>query len=345
VRDKERYRLWCAQELDIPVFAQDWWLDAVCAEANWDVILIDDGGEIVAAMPYCLKRRGLFSIVSMPPFTQTLGPYIKYPERLNHAQRLSWDKKVLNRIIDELPKCDHILIKCHHRIVNWLPFYWRGFGQITSYTYIIPNISEPDRVLAGFDEAKRSDVKRAAKRVTVQLDMSPDAFYSHHANSLRKQGQQILYSYDAFRRIHDAARFRNAGRIFYAIDEVGNVHSALFVVWGRESAYHLVTTLDPEFRSSGSMSLLVFEGIREVSRYTKRYDFEGSMIEGVEASYRRFGAVQTPYFRITKTPSRILRLRKAAIDVLRNDKTLANATFFFDKKLTPRIRNRSSGRG
>ena len=41
------------------------------------------------------------------------------------------------------------------------------------------------------------------------------------------------------------------------------------------------------------------------------YDFEGSMIEGVEESFRHFGAAQTPYFTIRKTYTKNPLLRAA----------------------------------
>jgi len=38
--DKELYREFCKVEDNIPIFSKDWWMDAVCGEDKWDVILI-----------------------------------------------------------------------------------------------------------------------------------------------------------------------------------------------------------------------------------------------------------------------------------------------------------------
>jgi hypothetical protein len=56
-------------------------------------------------------------------------------------------------------------------------------------------------------------------------------------------------------------------------------------------------------------TFLVWEAIRLSSGVTRRFDFDGSMLEGVEHFIRRFGAVQKPYFSITHTPSRFLRVK------------------------------------
>ena len=42
--DKDSYRELCRLEPSISVFMQAFWMDAVCGEANWDVLLHRDGG-------------------------------------------------------------------------------------------------------------------------------------------------------------------------------------------------------------------------------------------------------------------------------------------------------------
>lgn len=332
---KDQYRKWCAEQADMPVFAMDWWLDAACGEENWNVILVEERNTIVASLPYYLKKRGPFTLISPPPLMPTLGPYLTYPSGLDHSDRLSYEKKIMREMIHKLPRADHIRIRCSRMITNWLPFYWAGFSQMTAYSYAIPDISDEKHVLANFGAAKRGDIKKASKVMDVSFDLPPEDFYEHHRQSLKKQGQEIVYSFDVFKRVHDAAVSRNAARIIQARDRDGNLHAALFAVWAKESAYHLLNTIDPVHRASGSVSLLMLEMIRYASKFTNRFDFEGSMIEGVEASYRKFGSVQTPYFILSKTPSRILRLRQAAIDILRANGTPAGALFLFGRRLTP----------
>jgi len=68
---------------------------------------------------------------------------------------------------------------------------------------------------------------------------------------------------------------------------------------------------DSELRNSGATSLCMWEAIKHAATVTKRFDFEVSMIEPIERFFRAFGAILMPYFRITKTPSRLLRARQA----------------------------------
>ena len=73
-----------------------------------------------------------------------------------------------------------------------------------------------------------------------------------------------------------------------------------FIAWQESSAYYLAGGGDPELRASGAHSLILWEGIRFTAQYTDLFDFEGSMIPGVERFFREFGAIQTPFFTITK---------------------------------------------
>ncbi len=104
-RTKNMFPALFAQK-DIPVFSKDWWLDCVCGQDNWDVVLVEKGGQIIASMPYPTFRRALFNVITMPPLTQILGPFIKYPQNQKLTNKLSYEKSVLNSLIEQLPSFD-----------------------------------------------------------------------------------------------------------------------------------------------------------------------------------------------------------------------------------------------
>ena len=39
--NRERYAAWCEQIGNVPLMMQPWWLEAVCAGKEWDVILVE----------------------------------------------------------------------------------------------------------------------------------------------------------------------------------------------------------------------------------------------------------------------------------------------------------------
>jgi hypothetical protein len=93
---------------------------------------------------------------------------------------------------------------------------------------------------------------------------------------------------------------------------------------------------DPNLRKSGAGILLIYESIK----FTKEvlglncYDFEGSMIESVEEVRRSCGGVQTPYFSVSKTNSRLLKCWQALECLSRRSKLMCAAQLFsLDKVL------------
>lgn len=319
---KEKYIVFCGREKEIPVFSQAWWLDAVCGEENWDVILIEKGEEIVASFPYCITREKFGLIyIGMPVLTQKLGPYIRYPKGQKSASRLSYEKEIMQEIIMRLPCYDFFSVNFDYKYTNWLPFYWKGFHQTTRYTYVIDDISDTEAVFNNFEHSKRKNIKKANKEVEVLYDLSAADFYNNHKMTLQKQGEVISYSYDIFKRLYDGAYKNDQGRVIYCKDADGNIHAALFVVWDAYSAYDLISTIDPAFRNSGAATLLVFEMIKYLAGKVGVFDFEGSMIEGVEESFRKFGTIQKPYFCISKANSRkykLIHVIKEFVNAARN---------------------------
>lgn len=60
---------------------------------------------------------------------------------------------------------------------------------------------------------------------------------------------------------------------------------------------------DPDLRNSGATSLCMWHAMQFAATVTKRFDFEGSLIESIERFFRSFGAEQRPCFSITKSTS------------------------------------------
>lgn len=296
LKNKEKFKVLCSKEKSIPIFSQAWWLDAVCGSNNWDAVLVEKGEDIQAALPYYMPKPGF---IRLPPLTQNMGVWYRTANGKVYKQ-LSREKELANKLIDALPSFHYFRQSFHYSIVNWQAFYWRGFKQTTRYTYVIPDIRDLDAVVANFSHAKRKNIKKAEKRVSVHFDLDKQSFYDNHILTLGKQGSQIQYSRELFYRIYDAAYKNNKGRTIYAIDSDDNLHGALFVIWDSMSAYDLISTIDPDFRDSGAATLLIREIIRYVSQYVRVFDFEGSMIEPVANSFRQFGTIAMPYSQIWK---------------------------------------------
>lgn len=293
------------------LFFQPWWLETV-SPRHWGYAVAKRGDDICAVLPYVYKKRlRKYLLLEMPLLTPYLGPWLKMPNKKYIAKGVEEEKKILYELIAKLPSYASFLHYFHYSISNWLPFYWKNFNQSTVYTYILDNIIDHDKIFANFSHAKRKNIKRAMQLVEVRCDLPSQDFYSHLSYTLSQKGKRVQYSFDFFDRFYNACYLNNSGKVFYAIDEKKKIHSVIFIVWDQKSAYYLISSIDPEFTNSGSVSLLVFEAIKYCSSKTLKFDFCGSMNETIERSSREFGGKQTPYFCITKVDSNLVKIYRA----------------------------------
>lgn len=296
---KEKYIQLCETEKSIPVFSQPWWLDTVCGRDNWDVVLEEKAGTIRGSLPYVVRKKWGFKALLCPKLTQTLGIWMA-PSTAKYAKRLGQEKEIMTNLVAQLPK-HHVFIQSfHHSFENWLPLFWLGFEQVTKYTYVIEDLSNLDNVFQETNANIRTDIRKAEKILTIRDDLSIEEFYRVVSLTYQRQDMNVTYSLELLKRVVEAALARDSGKMIFAVDETGRTHAVLFMVWDQTSAYYMIGGADPELRNSGAGSLNVWKAIQFASTVTQSFDFEGSMVEGIERFFRGFGARQKPYFRISK---------------------------------------------
>ena len=293
---------------DRTVFTEPWWLDAV-APGAWGEVVVDRGGRAAARMPWVkAKRRGMTLLVT-PPLTKTLGPWIR-PEPGRTTSRLEREKDLMNELIDGLPRCDYFEQNFHPSVTNWLPFHWRGFEAAARCTYVLPDLADLDAVWSGTRQNVRTDVRKAQKKLAIRDDLGLAEFLRLHEMTFTRQEMAMPYPRALVERVDAACAQRGRRKILFAADAAGAVHAAAYVVWDAQSAYYLMGGADPELRSSGAGSLVLWEAIRACAKVAPQFDFEGSMLEPIERFFRAFGAEQRPYFHVTRTSSRLMKMRR-----------------------------------
>lgn len=306
--DKERFRQHCEAHPEIPLFLQYDWMEIVAGPEQWDVAMVLAGNGIQAFMPYFKKRKLRFDTITVPPLTPYMGPWIHYPEGQKESTRLSYEKKLFDGLIAQLPKVDRFIQYFHPKVTNWLPFYWKGYGQSTRYTYILDDISSIDRLHKNLDSNARREINKAKKVLTVVDADEVSTLHTLKMEDYRSKGEKTPYSQAYFQRVFQKLSERNSCKVWIAKDDKGNPVSSLMLVWDESCAYYLAGATDPGNRNIGAMSLLMWTAILFSSSVARSFNFEGSMTESIERFFRSFGAVQTPYFEIRKTDSRLLKL-------------------------------------
>lgn len=299
---KTRYSEFC-QNGYVPLHLQPWWLDAVCGPEHWDVVLsADKRGRINGAFPYYTRRRWGIKGVQLPPLTTYGGAWLHYPQEADFksVSRLSFEHKVMDALIAQLPRVLFLKLNFRPEISNWLPFYWKGFRQTTRYTYIFQDTTDLEKITAGFRNTLRSDLKKAAKRSEYHReDAAWEAVFAMNRRSFERKSLRQPYSFEVFEKLHHALQSRGQSVTFLARDRLSARPSAgLYLVFDERQASVLLTGTEPEFKNQGAIYLLFLEAIRFCAQRKISLDFEGSMDPKIERSFRAFGANLTPYFQV-----------------------------------------------
>lgn len=297
---KEKYRKLCISESSIPLYSRDWWLDVVCAK-KWDVIIIEEKEEIKATLPYYMPAPG---IITMPFYTQTMG--IWCAPSLMGMKPNSYQSKIQTlsaQLIESLPTLSFFLQNFSYSYTDWLPFYWEGFKQTTRYTYILDNITDKEILWSAMSSNTKRNIIRAKEKfnLIIKKDIPVEEFIQVQEQTYKRQNISYQGSRIILERLIEETRSRGDGATWGAYGENGELHAAIFVVWQKSSAYYIAGGGNPDLRNSGAHALLMWEAIQYCSQFTGRFDFEGSMIPGVERFFREFGGKQTPFFTISKS--------------------------------------------
>jgi hypothetical protein len=170
-------------------------------------------------------------------------------------------------------------------------------------SYVLDDLSDLDRVWAGVSGQTRRVIKNAGKTLEVQHDDAEQLERMVRA-TFRRQRMEVPYDSSVLNRIVHAGLERDRVTVLSAVDASGAVHASLYCVRDDERAWYLGGGGDPALRSSGAGSLLMWELIKESAKHVPAFDFEGSMLPGVERYFRNFGGRQETYFAVSRTSRR-----------------------------------------
>ncbi len=267
----------------------------------YTVLTVGRGSELAAAWPIVFEEGPSGLVIDMPLLTQKLG--ILFADTgAKYAERLSREHRLISQLIDQLPSFIGFRHRFHENFTNWLPFHWRGFHQTSRYTYLLPDLSDPERLWSEMRSTTRSRINRARKSgLVADQDLSFDAFLVLNDKTFSRQGLANPIPSDLLERVDLACRVHAGRRIVAARDRSGTVHAAVYVVWHNGTAYYLMGGSEPSLRSSGASSLAMWEAIKFSAGVAARFDFEGSVMEPIEHAFRGLGGRQTPYAVIRKS--------------------------------------------
>lgn len=309
--NKERYAAFCKRNPEMPIMMQPWWMDAVCAGKEWDVLLVtksEIGGkkvdaegeqaedEIVAAMPYMLRKRLWYKFIIMPLMTQFGGVWMN--DELYGSPNLQ--ERLAKLIANQLRGLHIAYYNQYYPANNPMPFWLqkRRMNVEDRVTYCIDDLSDIEQVEDSFSKNKKRQLHNA-EELTVDNEMSAEEFYRFHAACIAERGEKLIYSREFLLVLERKAKRAGASQ-FIRVCENGNPVAAAFVVWDRRYLYYLIPAYLPSAAKTGASARLADEAIRLAKEKGLRFDFEGGNDEGIANHYKQFGSHVVTYQSVSK---------------------------------------------
>jgi len=310
-RDFYRKNLW----EHAPVFHQPWWLDAVAGD-SWDVCLVKEGNIMKSSFLYAFRKDVTGLRIIMPPLTQFLGPHYNLHSTSTREQN-NEEIEMLEQLMRQLPSFSSFESRWSFDFQNWLPFHWQHFGQRTRYTYMFDDISDPEQLRKNFSEKINREINKASKIFHIEEVIDVNEFFLLIKKNFEEKKAGISLSKKILQSLFEATRQQHVGKILLAKDGTGKLAAGIFIAWDTTTAYYIIGGKDPASGNSGAMSLLFWHVLNDMKFKVKRFDFEGSMIKGIENYFRSFGAEQRGFFEITKINSPVLQVKSSIKSILK----------------------------
>ena len=304
--NKERYTEWAAKQEYVPIFMMPWWLDAVCAGKEWDVLLAEDAdGQIIGAMPYLLRKRAWFKYIIMPQQTQIGGIWVT-PEMT--ADR--WKTAEVCRVIKE--QMDALGLAYYYQ--QYLPgslcvdaMRGLGFKAKERITYRMADLSNMDAVIEGFSKNKKRQLQKALS-LHAEHTMDGEQFYRFHTQCMAARKRKVSYSREFLLVLERKARRLKQCDVLSICNADGEPYAAAFLVWDKTYLYYLIPAYNPAFGDSGAGALLVLEAMKMARERHLLFDFEGSMEKGTAKHYKQFGPIAVTYYAVEKYYKPLFRI-------------------------------------
>ena len=325
--NKELYSLWAAKQGELPIFMQPWWMDAVCAGKNWDVLLSFSASsdpenrkpeEIEAVMPYLLCKRLWMRWIAMPQQTQTGGIWLTRNGGFDVQNELIDFPRIAEDFAHQIKALGVHYYYQQYPIGSRMiePMQALGFRIHERVTYQIPDLHDLNAVVDTFSKNKKRQLQKA---VTLNIDKSLTAeqFYSFHRLCMALQKKQISYSREFFLVLSRKTEREKCSQIIAIRNNDGELCAAAYLIWDKHRLYYLIPCYNPLHKESGANALLILEAIKLAREKGVIFDFEGSNRRGIAAHYKQFGSERRTYFSVEKYYHPAFRLA-IGINKLRN---------------------------
>ncbi len=287
-------------EMHLGVFASKQWLSIYGSSLNC-VGIYKDEHQLIGGFFYLVTKKFGFNFIKLPPYTPHCGLFF-VNESKNKSSLNNFSKEIMDEVCNYISNLNSALtvLAFPSQIVDLQPFIWNKYKVVPNYTYRIDLSKSMEEIVSHFDSKNRNVINKATKEQVevVQNSMSKQELYEHFFSSLSATKANIYQSEleNIFLKFSD-----ESNSFSMEAKKEGKRLGVVYCIYDKRNCYYLLGGVDKSAGVQGINNLLVKESIDKAKQLgCSIFDFEGSMLKGVEKFFRSFGPELIPYYTINK---------------------------------------------
>lgn len=278
------------------LFSKTWYLDAL--QIDYKILVIEDKHSIKAGI---VLAKNEINTYANPMLDKYLGILFLSDNAPKHKKD-SNEYKYMDMLAKELKRFKSFDYYFHPKFENWIPLSWQGFTQQTRYTYRINNKKNSlEEIYNNFHKkAIKENINYAEKKmnIVIKKDIPFEILWDLVNKTFLRQGSKSPFNKKKLEHYIDTLKEKKLFISLGAFDSTDTCVAAGAWIYEEKSSYFLLNGIDIKNMPRGANTYLIYEGIKYFHDKCDYFDFEGSMLPGVEPLYRKFGGELTPYMRI-----------------------------------------------
>lgn len=287
-------------EPDIGVFGSKEWLLAYGNKLTL-VGIYKDEHQLIGGFYFMKTKKYGFTFLKLPPYTPHCGLFFK-SESKNRSSVNNFSKEIITEVCNYISgqKSALTVLAFPSSIIDLQPFIWEKYKVVPNYTYRIDLEKSLEEIKSNFDSKNRNAISKAIKEEVMVTENSLDRkeLFSFFMQSLGTTDANI-YESELKNIFSKFSCNSNSFSMVAAKDK--NIVGVVFCIYDKNNCYYLLGGVKKDAGIQGINNLLVQKSIEKAKELGCRtFDFEGSMLKGVEKFFRSFGPELVPYYTVNK---------------------------------------------
>ena len=262
--------------------------------------LFASGNEMIGGVTLYSECRFGLRILRRGPYTPVAGPFIDIKGDRSLTILEAW-RTALTCLEEYIAKQKYalVMLPLDLKIKDALPFFWQKYKVIPKYTYIIDLKQPMDDILKNMAQKRRQNMAKA-KKDGIRIEFTEDynivrelviATFNRREKALDMTMMDVL--------LFQYAKASNSFA-FTAYREETPIATCFFIHDGKTS-YRLLSGYRADLSHNGASPLADVAAMEYAQKNgIENFDFEGSVMPGIERYFRDFGCPLFPYLTVNK---------------------------------------------